>query len=164
MTTAPSRNSTMGTCISATAITTSYGTSSETSDDGGSGVETLQEINLRGMRGGALLFTDFWSPGITLLCITMLTLNLSTFNEFRTHNRNAPSEGLQQIVTFAENVRLNYLSDNGRAPLSNTPPPACLKLNVTANEKRQTISRGNWPSKTLTEQRKGTSSLHPQTG
>jgi hypothetical protein len=37
-------------------------------------------------------------------------------------------------VTFAEHVRLNYLSDNGGAPLSNTPPPACLKLNVTANE------------------------------
>jgi hypothetical protein len=94
MTAAPSRNSTTGTCISATAITTSYGTSCETSDDGGSGVETLQEINLRGMRGGTLLFTAFWSPGITLLWITTLTLNLSTFNEFRTHARNAPSEGL----------------------------------------------------------------------
>jgi hypothetical protein len=77
---------------------------------GVSGVKTQQEINLRGMRGGR---PSFQRNILHSFQVGILTLYLSTFDEFRAQARNALGEGLQRTVTYAEHVKVQYLSDNG---------------------------------------------------
>ncbi len=115
----------------------------ETPNLGESGVETQYGKNSRGMWGGMFLFSVFitfiisWSPGITLLWVGILTLFLSTLSEFRTQARDALKEGLTQVVTLTGNkLGLKYLSGSAGEGKRDTPSPECLKLNVTAKEKR----------------------------
>jgi hypothetical protein len=84
-----------------------------------------------------ITFIISWSPGITLLWVGILTLFLSTLGEFRAQARNTLKEGLTQIVTFTGNkLGLRYLCGNAGGGMSNTPSPECLKLNITAKERR----------------------------
>jgi hypothetical protein len=85
---------------------------------GESGVETQYGKNLRGIWGGMFLFSIFltfivsWSPGMTLLWVTILTLFLLTLSECRTQARITFKEGLVKLVTFTGNkLGLKYLDD-----------------------------------------------------
>jgi hypothetical protein len=85
---------------------------------GGSDAETQYGKNSRGMWGGMFLFSIFltfivsWSPGVTLLWMTILTLFLLTLGECRTQARDTFKKTLVQLVTFAGNkLGLKYLDD-----------------------------------------------------